>query len=127
MKHCMFYKLDFYFLQCTETQHINPSPQNTVRKGLADFAVFDWWRFCKSLCDVLYSKVASNRGKWSKISSHRAKQSVRFSNSVQHQIYCGLGHTCLPQEFVSVHLGHAFTLFCIFMIFLSHYKTIEDM
>ena len=29
---------------------------NTVRHFLADFAVFDCWRYCKALCDVMFVK-----------------------------------------------------------------------
>ena len=32
-----------------------------LEKCLVDFAVSDWWRYCKALCDV---KCRQNRGKW---------------------------------------------------------------
>ena len=33
---------------------------HTVRKFLADFAVCDWRRFCKALCDVKFSQIEGN-------------------------------------------------------------------
>ena len=44
----------------------------TVRKVLADFAAFDWWRYI--LQSSMWRKASSYRGKWSKILSDRAKQ-----------------------------------------------------
>ena len=32
----------------------------TVRKVLVDFAVFDWWRYCKALCDVRIRQIEEN-------------------------------------------------------------------
>ena len=43
----------------------------TVRNVWADFVVRDWWRFLQS---SMWRKVSSNRGNWSKILSHSAKQ-----------------------------------------------------
>ena len=70
-------------VQNTTSQPIS-LPGCTVRKVLADFALFDWWRYCKG--SSVWRKVSSNRGKWSKISSHRAiAASVKFSKSVAGQ------------------------------------------
>ena len=44
----------------------------TVRKVLADFAAFDWWRYI--LQSSMWRKASSYRGKWSKILSDRAKK-----------------------------------------------------
>ena len=30
------------------------------RKVLADFAICDWWRYCKALCDVNFSQIEEN-------------------------------------------------------------------
>ena len=72
----LFYYYAWYTV-CIDTVPVTEyrNLRETFRKVLADFAVFDRWRYCK----VLYE---SNRGKWSKISSHRAS-SVKFSASVQ--------------------------------------------
>ena len=37
----------------------------TVRKVLADLAVFDWWRYCKALCDVKFLQIEGNGRKFS--------------------------------------------------------------
>ena len=54
----------------------------TVRIVFTDFAVCDWWRYCKALCD---KKVYSNRRERSKIKSHTATQMRhrKLSYSVQ--------------------------------------------
>ena len=39
----------------------------TVRKDLADFAVRDWWRYCKALCDVKFRKIEGSGRKFSHI------------------------------------------------------------
>ena len=44
---------------------------HTVRKVLADFAVFYWRRYCKAPCDGKFHEIEGN-GK--KNSSHRAKK-----------------------------------------------------
>ena len=55
-------------------------------KVLADLAVYDWWRYCKALCNVKFSQ---NRGKRSQMSSHEARQQLTFL-----RVYCwqGGGH-----------------------------------
>ena len=37
----------------------------TVRKVLADFAVCDWWHYCKALCDIKFSPIEGNGRKFS--------------------------------------------------------------
>ena len=44
-----------------------------LKNFMADFAVFDGWRYCKVLCDVKFRQL---EGKFLKISSHRAKQQL---------------------------------------------------
>ena len=36
----------------------------TVRKGSADLAVCDWWRYCIALCDVKFSQIEGNGRKF---------------------------------------------------------------
>ena len=60
-----------YFLR-----HVLISPLNascTGRKGWADCAVCDWWRYCKALCDVKFSQMEGNGRKF---------RHIQLSNSV---------------------------------------------
>ena len=48
--------------------HIDSTTAYTVRTVLADFAVCDWWRYCKALFNVKFSQMEENGRKF------RAKQ-----------------------------------------------------
>ena len=56
---------------CQQYGHI--CSMYTVRTVLADFAVCDWWRYCTALCDVKFSQIVGNGGKFSHI-HYTAKQ-----------------------------------------------------
>ena len=49
---------------------------HTVRKVLADFAAWDWWRYryCKALCDVKSSQIEENCWKLSHICTVDSRQ-----------------------------------------------------
>ena len=36
----------------------------TNRKVLADFDACDWWRYCKALCDLKFSRIEGNGRKF---------------------------------------------------------------
>ena len=55
----------------------------TVREVLEDFAVFDWWRFCKALCDVKFRKIEGNGRKFHQIKLSNISSSFKISNSVE--------------------------------------------
>ena len=55
----------------------------TVIKVLADFAVCDWWRYCKTLCDLKFSQIYGLN-----IWLHRAKQQRHHLNFPT--VYCTL-------------------------------------
>ena len=46
--------------RCNNTMH-------TVRKVLAEFAVCNWWRYCKAVCDVKFSQIEGNGKKCRRI------------------------------------------------------------
>ena len=54
----------------------------TVRKVLVDFAVFDWWRYCKVLCDVKFRQIVGYSRKLRHIEPSHIALSVKLSNSV---------------------------------------------
>ena len=64
----------------------------TVRKVLAYFAVCDWWRYCKALCDVKCNHMEECGRKFRHIELSCKQSSVTFSDSdVEEQeniIYC---------------------------------------
>ena len=39
----------------------------TVKQVLVDFAIFNWWRHCKALCEVKFSKIEGMVRKFSHI------------------------------------------------------------
>ena len=52
----------------------------TVRKGSADLAVCDWWRYCIALCDVKFSQIEGNGRKFRHIElSNRCARGVQSS------------------------------------------------
>ena len=54
-----------------------------LSKILADFAVFDWWRYRKALCDVTFHQIEGNGRKFRHIQKSLAiMPPVKFSNSV---------------------------------------------
>ena len=59
----------------------------TVRKVFADFAVFDWGRYCKTLCDVKFRQIEGNGRKFCHI---ELSNSVKFSNSARVNVACCL-------------------------------------
>ena len=61
----------------------------TIRKVLADFAVCDWWRYCKALCDEKFCQIAGNGRKFSHIELSNKESSVKFFK----QWYTWVGRT----------------------------------
>ena len=50
----------------------------TVSKVLADFAVCDWWRCCKALCDVKFSQIEGKGRQFSHIELSNGVISFKF-------------------------------------------------
>ena len=50
---------------CTCRETVDAVAACTVIKILALFAVFDWWRYCKPLCDKTFSQIERNGWKFS--------------------------------------------------------------
>ena len=56
--------------------------QYTVKKPLADFAVYDGWRYCKTIWDEKFRQTEGSGKKFSHIELSIIASSVKFSSSV---------------------------------------------
>ena len=52
--------------------------QYTLRTVLEDFAICDWWRNCKALCDVKFSQIEGKGRKFSHIEPSNGVISFKF-------------------------------------------------
>ena len=53
---------------------------HTVRKFLADFAVCDWWHYCKALCDVKFRQIEGKGRKFCQIELSNIAASLKLSH-----------------------------------------------
>ena len=56
----LFFYKTFYIRKHSVSTRTENKYTGTVRKVLADFAVCDWWRYYKALCDVKFSQMKGN-------------------------------------------------------------------
>ena len=60
----------------------------TVRKVLADFAVYDWWCYCKALWDVKFNQIEGKGRKYSHIKlSHSVISWISNSVELRNRLY----------------------------------------